>query len=160
MRNMNRRMIALSLMTCTCLLTAAAVYAAQGLAMKCQAEPEKNPATGKAERPCGYESEVTFGGGMMFEQITGYCRHCKKFVYLQWTRENLPAGVDIKAVRRPEPLGEVWDSATGKIMTVYACPTCKGPFLPIKNADELKCCPVCNKPHFAVDKSKPEMAID
>ena len=159
---MNRRTITLSMMTCVCLLTAAAVYAAQGLSMKCQAEPEKDPATGKVSKTCGYEAEVTFGGGMMFDQITGYCRHCKKFVYLQWTRENAPDELKarMKFQPKPEPLGELWDSSTGKIMTVYACPHCKGPFLPIKSADDLKYCPACNKPHFAVDKSKPEMAID
>ena len=155
---MTRRTIIFTLLTC--LLAAAAVYAGQGLAMKCQAQPEKDAATGKTGKPCGYEATVTFGGGMFFNQITGYCRACKKFVYLSWTeaRGEMPAGM--KVTPRPAPLGEVWDASTGKVMTIHACPTCKGPFLEIKNADELKYCPACNKPHFVVDKSKPEMAID
>jgi len=153
---MTRRIAAFALITC--LLTAAAVYAGQGLAMKCQAQPEKDPATGKTGKPCGYEAQVTFGGGMFFNQITGYCRACKKFVYIQWTRDGIPA--QIKAIPRPVPLGEVWDASTGKVLTIHACPTCKGPFLEIKSPDELKYCPACNKPHFAIDKSKPEMAID
>jgi Zn finger protein HypA/HybF involved in hydrogenase expression len=155
---MTRRTIIFTLITC--LLAAAAVYAGQGLAMKCQAQPEKDAATGKTGKPCGYEAEVRFGGGMFFSQVTGYCRACKKFVYLSWTeaRGEMPAGM--KVTPRPAPLGEVWDASTGKVTTIHACPTCKGPFLEIKNADELKYCPACNKPHFVVDKSKPEMAID
>jgi len=147
---MNRRTITLSMMTCVCLLTAAAVYAAQGLSMKCQAEPEKDPATGKAGEPCGFESRVIFGGMRMSEQATGYCRACKKFVYIRWKR----------GTPRPDPMGEVWDASTGQVLTIYACPQCKGPMLEIKGPNELKYCPVCNKPHFAVDKTKPKMAID
>jgi len=145
-----------------CLLTSAAVFAARGLSMKCQAKPAKDAATGKTAKPCGFESRVTFGGGMFFNQITGYCRSCKKFVYLSWTRANVPAEMKgrIKVTPRPVPLGEVWDASTGKVMTIYACPHCKGPFLEIKKPEDLKYCPVCNKPHFVIDKSKPEMAID
>lgn len=143
-----------------CLLAAGAVYAARGLSMKCQAQPEKDPATGKTGKPCGFESEVTFGGGMFFDQITGYCRACKKFVYVQWTRENAPVPANGKTKPRPKPLGEVWDAATGQVLTIHACPHCKGPFLEIKSVKDLKHCPACNQPHFAIDKSKPEMAID
>jgi hypothetical protein len=149
-------MIAVTLIAC--LLTTAAVYAGRGLSMKCQATPAKDAATGKTATPCGYESQVSFGGGMFFSQTTGYCRACKKFVYLHWTQGDVPAGM--KATPRPVPLGEVWDASAGKVMTIHACPTCKGPFLEIKNPDELKYCPACNKPHFVIDKSKPEMAID
>jgi len=152
-----KKMIALTL--ATCLLTTAAVYAGRGLSMKCQAPPAK---AGTTEKSCGYESHVTFGGGMFFDQVGGYCRACKKFVYLRWTRDNIPAGMKarIKVVPRPAPLGEVWDSRTGKTQTIHACPTCKGPFLEIRSPEDLKHCPACNKPHFVIDKSKPEMAID
>jgi len=145
-----------------CLLVAVTVYAGMGLSMKCQAKPDKDPATGKAAKPCGYEAQVTFGGGMFFNQITGYCRACKKFVYLSWTRDNLPPQMKdrIKVRPRPVPLGEVWNAQTGEILTIHACPACKGPFLEIKKADELKYCPACNKPHFVIDKTKPRMAID
>ena len=159
---MTRRMMALTLIAC--LLTTAAVYAAQGLSMKCQAKPDKDAATGKIAKPCGFESRVIFGGGMFFNQTTGYCRACKKFVYLQWTRDNIPeemkARIKVKPKPRPKPLGEVWDASTGKVMTIHACPTCKGPFLEIRKPDELNHCPACNKPHFVIDRSKPEMAID
>jgi ssDNA-binding Zn-finger/Zn-ribbon topoisomerase 1 len=160
--DMKRRMMAITLVAC--LLTGVTVYAGRGLSMKCQAKPEKDAKTGKTSKPCGYESRITFGGGMFYNQTTGYCRACKKFVYLRWTREGIPAEMKarmkLKATPRPAPLGQVWDAQTGKILTIHACPTCKGPFLEIKNPDELKHCPACNKPHFAIDKSKPESAID
>ena len=99
---------------------------------------------------------------MLVNQIGGYCRACKKFVYLHWTRDGLPASLKarVKATPRPVPLGEVWDASTGKVLTIHACPICKGPFLEVKKPEELKHCPACNKPHFAIDKSKPELAID
>ncbi|MCY2930254.1 MAG: hypothetical protein NTV86_12305 [Planctomycetota bacterium] len=157
---MKRKIMVLAL--ALCLLTTAAVYAGRGFSMKCQAQPDKDATTGQAEKSCGYEVEVTFGGGMFFDQVSGYCRACKKFVHVRWTRDNIPANMKgrIKATSRPAPLGEVWDAQTGKVMTIHACPTCKGPFLEIKNADELKYCPACNKPGFGIDKSKPELAID
>ncbi len=101
----------------------------------------------------------------MFEQITGYCRRCKEFVYLTWTRED----IDPKTIERlgidnvtpaPEPLGEVWDAQTGEVLTIHACPDCQGPFLEIKGPEELKHCPACNKPHFRVDESEPVMFVD
>jgi hypothetical protein len=125
-------------------------YAGEGVAMKCEA------------KACGYETRVTFGGGMFFQQLTGYCRACKKFVYLGWTRENIPDEMKarIKPKPKPKPLGEVWDPQTGKVLTIHACPHCKGPFREIKKASDLKHCPKCNKPEFAVDKTKPMIAID
>lgn len=138
------------------LASAAIAAAGDGFSMKCQAAP-KNGA-----KACGYEAEVRFGGGMFFEQVTGYCRKCKKFVYLTWTSKNIPAELkgQVKQQARPEPLGEAWNASTGKVTIIHACPTCKGPFTEIKNADELKHCPSCNEPHFGIDESKPRMAID
>lgn len=128
---------------------AAAVYAGTHYHMKCRA------------KSCGYASEVTFGGGMAFEQLTGYCLPCRKFVYLHWTREGSPL-VDPKAERipPPKPLGEVWDARTGKTLTLHACPHCKGPFAEIKGMNDLRHCPACNQPDFKVDESKPLIAID
>ncbi len=157
---MTRKMILIVL--AASLLTGAAVYAGRGMSMKCQAKPVKDPATGKIAKPCGYEAMVSLGGGMLSKRVTGYCRACDKFVAIHWTHKNLPAGLKarVKVKPRPAPLGEIWDAQTGRIMTIEACPKCKGPFLEIKKFDELKHCPVCNKPHFAVDKSKPKLAID
>lgn len=125
------------------------VYAGGGFSMKCQSST------------CGYESQVRLGGGMAFEQLTGYCRKCKKFVYLQWTREGSPVlDPAAKKVPPPKPLGEVWDAQNGKVLAIYACPDCNGPFAEIKSKDELKHCPSCGKPDFAEDDTKPSMAID
>jgi hypothetical protein len=131
------------------LAIAAVVYAGDGFSMKCKS------------KSCGYESEVRFGGGMAFGQLTGYCVKCKKFVYLHWTLEGSPA-LDPKAKKVPQPksLGTVWDSQNGQSLAIYACPHCAGPFAEIKSKADLKNCPSCNKPDFAVDETKPLMAID
>ena len=94
-------------------------------------------------------------------QLTGYCVKCKKFVYLHWTLEGSPA-LDPKAKKVPQPksLGTVWDSQNGQSLAIYACPHCAGPFAEIKSKADLKNCPSCNKPDFAVDETKPLMAID
>jgi len=128
---------------------ATVVFAGDRFSMKCQS------------KTCGFESQVTFGGGMAFQQLTGYCQACKKFVYLQWTREGSPV-VDPKAekVQPPKPLGKVLDVRTGLTLAIYACPHCKGPFAEIKTREDLKHCPVCIKPEFAVDKTKPRLASD
>ena len=155
---MTRRTMALTLIVC--LLTTAAVYAARGLSMKCEAKPAKDAATGKTAKACNFEATVVFGGMMFSDQMTCYCRSCEKFVHLHWTRKGAPVPDGMKVTSRPKPLGEVWNAAAGEILTVYACPKCKGPVLEIKKREDLKFCPACNKPHFVIDKSKPEMAID
>lgn len=128
---------------------AAIVYAGEGFSMKCQS------------KTCGYESQVKFGGGMAFQQLTGYCRTCKKFVYLAWTMEDSPV-VDPKAekVPPPKPFGEIVDVRTGLVLTIYTCPHCKGPFAEIKSKEDLKHCPACCKPGFGIDDTKPRIAID
>lgn len=127
----------------------AVVYAGEGLSMKCKA------------KSCGYQTEVTFGGGMTSQQLTGYCKKCNKFVSLQWTREGSPT-VDPNAKKIPAPkaLGEIWDAQTGKVLKIYTCPDCTGPFAEIKNKDELKHCPKCGTAGFAGDDSKPIRAMD
>lgn len=128
---------------------ALAVHAGDGFGMKCKA------------KACGYEAQVTFGGGMVYEQLTGYCRGCRKFVSLRWTRAGSPAlSPAAKIVPPPKPLGEVWDAKTGRVLAVYACPHCKAPFAEIKSKDDLKRCPACDNPEFTVDDAKPRMAID
>ena len=143
------RAVRLSIAVAGIATIAAVVLAGTGYPMKCQ------------KKTCGYKSEVTFGGGMAFDMLTGYCRQCKKFVYLSWTREGSPAlDPNAKKVPPPAPLGEVWDSKTGTTTAIYACPHCKGPFAEIKSKDDLRHCPACNETNFAVDDTKPIMAID
>lgn len=108
-------------------------YAGDGYFVKC------------ASKKCGFDGMVTFGGGMSFEQLTGYCDHCQEFVYLNWTAENPviepPNG---KKKERPKPLAKVWDSRTGNHLTLYPCPKCTKPFAEIQKQEDLKYCPKCN----------------
>lgn len=143
------RSVTASILWVAIIAIAAVGYAGDGFSMKCQS------------KTCGYESEVTFGGGMAFEQLTGYCQTCKQFVYLTWTREGSPVvNPEAKKVPAPKPIGEVWDASTGRVLTIYACPHCTGPFAQIKTKNELKHCPICNNPGFEVDATKPRLAID
>jgi len=144
------RAVKLSITLAGVIAAVAAVNAGDVFEMKCQS------------KTCGYTSRVTFGGGMAFEQLTGYCLKCKKFVYLQWTREGSPAlDPAAKKVLPPKPLGEVWDAQSGRALTIYACPECNGPFAAIKNrSDDLKHCPACGKSDFAVDDTKPRIVFD
>ncbi len=105
---------------------------------------------------CGYASSVQVGGGRRFEQITGFCTDAMKFVYLRWNR----------GAKKPEPVAQVWDSASGKRLDLYKCPDCSKPFLPLQatqaNAEGpgFNHGPKCGKPTFQVDKSKPVIAYD
>ena len=91
---------------------------------------------------CGYQAEIAIGGGKDFEQITGFCVHSKKFVYLTWKH----------GTKRPEPAAEVWDSATGETIKVYKCPDqdCGKLFIPLREVRRraepgLDHCPKCGK---------------
>lgn len=88
-------------------------------------------------RNCGYQTGASFGGGFLFEQETGYCVNCGKFVWVTWKRGE--AG--------PEPLARVWDSTTGRVIPLYNCTECSKPFMPIMPIQwlKLKYCPKCGK---------------
>ena len=86
-------------------------------------------------KDCGFTSKVSFGGGKAFDQITGFCVPCNEFTYRSW-RRNLEA---------PAPIAEIWDPSTGEIISLYACPHCKKPFLPISGIGALKYCPACGQ---------------
>lgn len=155
---MSRKVIVLG--SIVCLLAGAGVFAGMGYTMKCNGVPDADGQP--AKESCGYSTEVMFGGGMFFEQLTGYCRACKKFVHLSWTRpgavNNMPAGMEVKP--KPKALGEVFDATTGHVLSVYACPHCAGPFAEIKSQKDLKHCPSCLKGEFGIDPNAPVMAID
>ena len=103
---------------------------------------------------CGYSAEVQMGGGMRFEQITGFCADSMKFVYLRWNRGE----------KKPEPIAQVWDSASGEKIDVYKCPDCPKAFIPLRGkqteALSFDHCPKCGKQTFQVDKGKGIIAFD
>jgi DNA-directed RNA polymerase subunit RPC12/RpoP len=117
-------------------------FAGMGYEMKCSS--------------CGFSSELRVGGGMMFDQITGFCVDSMKFVYLQWKRGE----------KKPAPVAQVWDSSSGKKIDLYKCPDCPKPFMPLQatQADAegpgFNCCPKCGKQTFKVDKEKGIIAYD
>jgi hypothetical protein len=98
-------------------------------------------------KSCGYKAEVRFGGGKQFDQLTGFCVQCGDFVYIRWGRNE----------KKPEPLGRVWNPATGESSPVYACPECGRPFLAISSIHDMKHCPKCDKETL---ESKLKMIID
>jgi hypothetical protein len=114
---------------------------------------------------CGYTGNCQLGPIRICDSIDGYCAACGKWVNLRWRR----AGE-----QPPAPLGKVWVAETGKTVPVYACPNCKGPFLPVTQADMLKeskyapkgtlgerdslmRCPKCGEPSL---KMKMTIAVD
>lgn len=105
---------------------------------------------------CGYSSRVQIGGGMRFNQMTGFCTESKKFVYLRWNR----------GAKKPEPAAKVWDSATGERIDLYKCPDCTKPFLPLRakaatiEGPGFDHCPKCGKQTFQLDKDKGIIAFD
>ena len=88
-----------------------------------------------ANKGCGFKETVRFGGSKRFDMITGYCAACEEFVYITWDRRE----------QAPEPMGQVWDSASGKTLSVYACPNCDESFLSIPSILDLKHCPQCGQ---------------
>ena len=121
-----------------CLLTAGAIA---GVAYQLTCENAK----------CDYKGDVALGGGMLENQVTGYCTKCRKFVSVSWPREGLPAGMPKpkEAASKPgaatQPVGEVWVPASGQNRLLYKCPACNKPFLAIDPGEELKFCPKCHQ---------------
>lgn len=114
--------------TSTALILAMAVAAAPGIVSAGSAY------TVTCESPdCGFKAGVSFGGGMLRGQITGYCVACKKFVYLDYDRK----------AEKPKPLATVWDSSMGLHLNLYSCPSCRAPFAEIASEKALICCPAC-----------------
>jgi hypothetical protein len=92
------------------------------------------------ELTCDFQENVGFGGGFTFMKLTGYCVECEHFVKISWRNDERPA----------EPLGHVWDEFRGENRSVYACPKCGKPFLPIDRPEHLKHCPKCGKAPLSV----------
>jgi len=116
-----------------------------------------------ANKDCKHALEFQLGGGMFFEQATGYCAHCKKIVALTWTSPHaLQAGVPVPkpVVEPPKPLAEVWDPASGQVRKIYRCPNGDGAFMEIRGVDDFKCCPKCSRPTMKQDTSRPRLMVD
>lgn len=88
---------------------------------------------------CGYEDRVSFGGGMLQGQVTGYCTTCKKFVQVDFERKG----------GAPEPEGTAWDSMTGRLLQLFTCPGCHKLFAEIPYAEALARCPRCGSEKVA-----------
>lgn len=133
-----------SLLMAAVLVLVAAVAALAGLdyPMKCST--------------CGYASRVQIGGGMQFDQLTGFCGNCGKFVYVKWNR----------GATKPQPVSRVQDPRTGKVIEYYKCPHCAKPFVPYPvgaadtNGPGFDRCPKCGKRTFRVEKDKGIIAFD
>ncbi len=85
---------------------------------------------------CGFATAIGIGGGMKFEQASGYCRKCEKVVSVTWKRDS----------KEKPAHKEFWDPVTGEMREVFTCPECKGPFVAIQQIEEFKHCPKCGKP--------------
>ena len=92
---------------------------------------------------CGFKGSVDFGGGFVFEKVTGYCVKCQKFVYLQWNREGKGGKVQKP---KPEAVATIWDASTGRTNHLYACPQCTNAFMLIASERDLRFCPKCGQP--------------
>jgi len=112
-------------------------------------------------KDCGFKPTVIFGGGMLFDQATGWCHKCEKFQSVQWTRPGVPMpNLNARVIPQPQPLAEVWNPASGQICKIHKCPGCGGGLMEIRKPSELTHCPKCNKPGFKVDPDAPRLAVD
>ncbi|MBI5687687.1 MAG: hypothetical protein HZC54_21670 [Verrucomicrobia bacterium] len=84
---------------------------------------------------CQFKIIMNIGGGIRFEQVTGFCAKCGKSAQIRWMRKE----------PTPQPLLEFWDTTSGTLRRVYACPDCRGPFVAVSNIADFKHCPVCKK---------------
>lgn len=66
---------------------------------------------------CRFHAECQSGGGFNFEQLSGYCFGCKKFVSIAWDRKKSP----------PAGLKTVWvpqDFRSKGAKNLFPCPSC------------------------------------
>lgn len=84
---------------------------------------------------CGYASSIGIGGGMRFEEASGYCRKCDQIVSATWRRGE----------KKTPLLMEIWDALAGKARRIFPCPKCKAPFVKVDQIAEFRFCPKCGK---------------
>jgi ribosomal protein L37AE/L43A len=88
-----------------------------------------------SDEKCGFASSIGIGGGMKFEQASGFCKTCDKMVSVTWKRGEK---------KQPVVLS-FWDALAGKVRKVFRCPKCEAPFVSVDQIAELKHCPKCGK---------------
>ena len=84
---------------------------------------------------CGFVSSIGIGGGMRFEEASGYCKKCDAMVSVTWKRGE----------KKQPLLLEVWDALAGRARRIFRCPKCEAPFLKVDQIAELRHCPKCGK---------------
>jgi DNA-directed RNA polymerase subunit RPC12/RpoP len=82
---------------------------------------------------CGFKAQAGIGGGMSFEEASGFCAKCQKWVAVTWKRGEKP----------PVPFAAFWEPQTGETRRLYKCPKCKQPFVVIEKIENMKFCPRC-----------------
>jgi ssDNA-binding Zn-finger/Zn-ribbon topoisomerase 1 len=85
---------------------------------------------------CSFKSAISLGGGIKFDQASGYCHVCHEIVSVQWSRDT----------GKKPLMTAVWDAITGGEREVYACPDCGKGFLAVKKTEDFRHCPKCGKP--------------
>ena len=99
----------------------------------------------KADKAITYE--VSFGGGMMFEQYTAFDPASGKFVYLSFKRGENP----------PKPVCQIFNHSTGKTVNLYKFPKVENPLPVIPNLKDMKVCPKTGDASFT---AKAHIAYD
>jgi hypothetical protein len=98
------------------------IFIFSGLALWVSAAVAGQSGTVSCATPgCGYQDNLTIGGGKQSPSVTGYCRSTKKFVRAKlksWAdyRENIPPCPDC-----PEPILPIYD---GSQVAEIPCPRC------------------------------------
>ena len=121
-----RKGIVFALLALSLLCTVALLQAGAGYDVTCKSEN------------CGFKINAKIGGGRAFEEASGYCARCDKWVSVTWKRQQ----------KAPAPLFEFWDPETGQTRQIRKCPDCAQPFVVIKAIGDMKFCPKCQKPNL------------
>jgi hypothetical protein len=101
---------------------ASAAQAGTGYAVKCK------------DTKCGFKTQAGIGGGMRFEEASGFCSKCQGWVSLTWKRGE----------KAPAPFATFWDPKTGTTRRLFKCPKCNQPFVVVEKIEDMKFCPKCN----------------
>lgn len=96
---------------------------------------------------CGFVSSIGIGGGLKFEQASGWCKKCDAMVSVTWKRGE----------KKEPAVLSFWDALAGEVRKIFKCPKCETPFMRIDQISELKHCPKCGKASL---KSRRTMLYD